>query len=129
MMNGYVPSLAARAIEERRTWQYRAIAYTHGNKSRLGRLIIAILGRFAIPPCFHPTGVKIALDGRVLAMVNEGLGWRLECIYDNVQAFTDVFRGLADAIELSDDEREAMFAELRKFVFKDERATSGDLFN
>lgn len=124
-MNGapYVPALTARAIEERKSWQYRAIAYCHGNKSQIGALIVAILGRKVNPPCFHPYGMNISEDGIVTALYKPTLNepWRVQRVYENVQQFTDIFRGLADALQLDDAERMAMFDEIRKFVRIDRR--------
>ena len=35
----YTPSLTPQGIAERHTWQYKTVAYTHGNKSQLGALL------------------------------------------------------------------------------------------
>lgn len=122
----YVPALTAQAIAERKSWQYRAITYAHGNKSELGALIIAIMGRTVNPPCFHPGGAKITAEGIVIGLFRKELGqdWQPRKIYENVQAFTDIFRGLADALDLNDGERLAMFEEVRKFIRTDERVVS-----
>lgn len=125
----YIPSMSQKAIEERQSWQYKAVAYTHGNKSKVGALLVAILGRKTNPPCYHIRGCKIDPQGRVIALADNGMGFSIECIYPTVQAFTDVFRGLADILELSDGERESMFAEIRKWVFKDERPQNTHLFD
>lgn len=118
--------LTDQAIEERRSWQYRALAYTHGNQSQIGALIVAMLGRTVNPPCFHTGGIRIMKDGRCLALYKNEPGgkWAVECIYHSVDVLTTAFRGLAQVLHLSEAEQEAMFSELRKFVFKDDRAKS-----
>ena len=111
--------------EATKSWQYRAIEFCHGNQSQLGAFLIAMMGRKVNPPCFHPRGVKINLEGNVLALYRGTAKdkWRVEFVY-HVSELVSLFRGLAEKLELSDAERVAMFDELRKFIFKDERAVS-----
>lgn len=122
----YTPSLTPQAVAERQTWQFKVVAYTRGNQSQLGALIVAMLGRKVNPPCFNPLGVKITKAGQVVALYKRDVRskWSPEMIYENVEAMNVVFRGLAAELKLSDAETEAMFSELRKFVRKDERAVS-----
>jgi hypothetical protein len=124
----YVPALTPGAIKERQSWQYQAIAYLHGGKSQLGALTLAIMGRKIRAPCFSPAGAKITKDGQVVALYkrSDTEHWRPERVYDDVAAFVDVFRGLADALKLDDVQRELMFNEIRKFIVTDERANSGE---
>lgn len=120
----YTPSLTSRATAERKTWQFRAVEYTHGNKSIIGALVVAILGRKVNPPCFHPGGARITADGRVLALFNSGQGFKVQLVYSNVAEFTNAFRGLAAELKLTDAEQEDMFAEVRKWILKDDRVRS-----
>lgn len=108
------------------SWQCRAVERTGGNQSLLGCFVLAILGwqHGRHPPRF----------GRVCRIDKEGV------VYSNMQAkdgvihrnhrlcpiseVIDSFRGLADDLKLADGERQAMFDELRKWCFIDERAKS-----
>lgn len=118
-------NLNREAIAERRTWQYRVLQYTRGNRTKIGAFIVAMLGRKCNPPCFHTGGYKIKKDGRVIALYHgPGLHWRPETVWDTVEEMRDVFRGLASQCELSDAETQELFGELRKFIVRDERATS-----
>ena len=44
--------------------------------------------------------------------------------YGSVDELNATFRGLAVALRLNDDETKALFEEVRKFIFKDDRARS-----
>jgi hypothetical protein len=125
-MNGekFIPAFTPEAIATRKTWQYRAIELCHGHQTMLGSLVVAMTGRYQKPPCFHPRGAKITREGQVIALYHDGHGWKERNLYSNVQEFTDIFRGLAESLSLSDVEEELMFEEIRKFIFKDERAVS-----
>ena len=111
---------------ERATWQYRAIAYTTGNKSTLGAFIIAMLGRKVSPPCFHPQGYIIQKSGQVWGLYKAApnVPYRAQIIWASVQEMADIFRGLAAELKLSDGDTLAMFDELRKACAIDRRAVS-----
>lgn len=107
-----------------RTWQYRATAYLQGKKTHLGAVLLAVMGKMTNPPCYHAfKGAVITKEGQVLALYRERLTdpWAIKLVYDSVQQFTDIFRGLADELQLDDSEREAMFAELRLWIRHDFR--------
>ena len=108
----------------KKSWLYRAIALMHGNKSTLGALVIAISGRRVNPPCFHPGGMIIRRNGSIDMLYNDGAGFRKRTVFPDVQDLNNLFRGLAAELNLSEAEREDMFAELRKFCIKDERVVS-----
>lgn len=118
--------LTDAAIEERRSWQYRAIAYAKGNMSNVGAIIIAMLGRYTAGRGYHPGGFRILQDGRIVGLARGTLQekWEHELVYKSVDELIAAFRGLAVALDLNDDEIEAMFEEVRKFIFKDDRARS-----
>lgn len=122
----HIPNLTPQAIAERKMWQYKTIAYTHGNKSQVGALLLAICGRLSKPPCFHPRGAKITADGALLALYrsDDRAQWEIRRVYENIEDFTLAFRGLATVCKLDDVEQEAMFTEIRKWIFKDDRAKS-----
>ena len=113
--------------QEQKTWQYRALAYCHASQSQVGLFLIAMLGRKRLNgPTFHTYGYKITTDGRVLIPYRSGPNgqWRIENIW-SVAAMVGLFRGLCEALKLTDAERIAMFDELRKFCISDARAVSG----
>ena len=118
--------LTDAAIKERRSWQYRALAYAKGNKSNVGAIIIAMLGRYTAGRGYHPGGFRILQDGRIVGLARGTLQekWELELIYKSVDELKATFCGLAEALDLNDDETKAMFEEVRKFIFKDDRARS-----
>ena len=122
-MNG---NLTDAAIEERRSWQYRALAYAKGNKSNVGAIVIAMLGRYTAGRGYHPGGFRILQDGRIVGLARGTLQekWEHELVYKSVDELNATFRGLAVALHLTDDEIKAMFEEVRKFIFKDDRARS-----
>jgi len=108
------------------SWQYRAVEKTGGNQSELGCYILATLGwqHGRKPPRFGSTA-WIDKDGIVHSHVQTKEGQvYLNQAMRSIQEITDNFRGLADELKLNDDDREAMFTELRKWIAKDERAHS-----
>lgn len=120
----YIPAMDPLAIEERKSWQYRAIAFLHANQSKPGAFLIATLGRLSGPPYFHTQGAKIDRKGRVMALYNDGSGFKIVEGFESVDVLNDVFRGLAGELNFTEGERVALFDELRRFIIKDERATS-----
>ena len=124
----YVPSLTAQAIAERKTWQFKVLNHCRENAEwhATGLIVTAMLGRFKNPPCWHPNGIKIDLQGVVRALYKASVdrSWTVTVMLDSVADLVANFRRLADEIKLSDVERYAMFDELRKWVVEDERAKS-----
>lgn len=144
IINGkpYIPMLTRAAIDRRKQWDYLAINYTHGRKSQIGSLVIAMLGRIQYPPAFMPIlptndpvidigGMRITPTGACLVMFKNSAAeqWREECIYPDVQQLIDVFRGLADACKMDDAQAKAMFDCVRKFIREDNRPQNTHLFD
>ena len=105
-------------------WQHRAVRETGGNQTKLGCYVLAVLnwqhGRH--PPRFG-SKARINADGYLVTNVQEAdRRIHRDMVVDTVQEVTDSFRGLADRLKLSDAEREALFAELRKWIAHDDRA-------
>lgn len=125
-MSKYVPAFSPGAIAERKTWQYRAISYAQGAQSRTGAFLLAVLGRKVKPPYIHTGGAKIKPNGNVVVLYkkDDRSPVRPEVVYVTVEGLNMAFRGLAEAIKADDAETEAMFSEIRKFIIRDERATS-----
>lgn len=122
---------------QREQWQARAIIATKGNQSHLGRIFLAVLGRApSNPPRFSIEQGAVILDdyhakrlgindGDVLADFQAKPDAAYVAIrVGHIDEIVDNFRGLADAIKLTDGEREAMFMMLRQWIRKDFRATS-----
>ncbi len=111
-------SEAARA-----TWQYRAIAATRGNQSKLGTILIAILGRQRQTRPQFGSSATITSDGFVMSRFigrdGEGHEGAFVC---GVADLTRNFRGLADHLKLRDGERGEMFTALRQWIALDYRA-------
>lgn len=123
-MAPYVPKFTPQAIAERKTWQYRAIVLLGGNKTMLGAIVVAMTGLVSKPPYVHPMGAKIEKDDTIWALFHDGSRLAPKQLYGSVQEFTDIFRGLAAELGLSEAEKIAMFDEIRKFVVVDKRAHS-----
>ena len=118
--------LTDAAIEERRSWQYRALTLVKGNKSNIGAIIVAMLGRYVSGRGYHPRGLRILEDGRIVALARGSVAerWELELVYKSVDEINASFRGLAVKLQLTELETDAMFSELRKFIFQDDRVRS-----
>ncbi len=109
------------------TWQQRAIRKTGGNKSRLGLILLAVIGHVPQdrPMISTARGAVITPDGFVVAdtMLRFQLQYYATTL-GHISEIVDNFRGLADALKLSDAERLEMFDLLRKWAGHDMRATS-----
>jgi hypothetical protein len=120
---------AARTAE-RNSWQYRAIAATRGNQTRLGALVIAVMGKAPKnPPAFARRGANIDPHGYVLCNFAARDGTVTHnALVGHWRELRDNFRGLADHLQLDDAEREDMFRCVRDWIYLDLRPNRGDLF-
>lgn len=122
-----------------RSWKHRAITVTKGNQSRLGCIIIAMIGLMPkhpprIRPCTNlPNGTTIGgllIDRHGMCIVDmelrNGKGFLATTIGDT-EEIRDNLRGLADHLKLSDSERLDMFQCFQMFIMRDFRATSGPI--
>lgn len=126
-----MPKLTPEQERERASWQYRLIDATQGNRSMMGCLVQAVIGRAASnPPTMGMTGL-ISVDGfvftnfldskrRLHAAAPEAVFPPL-CI-GTIIGVRDELRYLADHCQLTDAEREAFFEEFRKWISHDFRA-------
>ena len=108
-------------------WKARAIALLHGNQCATGALVVAMLGRKVNPPCFavvNDNYPRINEAGFIELLYKPSLiePWRI--VREPILDFRDRFRHLADALDLTDQDRIGMFDELKKFIVRDERAVS-----
>lgn len=112
--------------KERQSWQYRAIEATRGQQSRLGTLLLAVLGKtvdsgLKHPPSFGPSGV-ITPDSFVLSNFIDRNGTaHVGVVVGSLEDVIDNFRNLADVLKLDDAERVELFAELRMWISADNR--------
>jgi hypothetical protein len=112
----------------RDSWKVRAVRETGGNKTLMGCFVLAILNlqHGVKPPRFGSRAV-INAEGLVFSNMQAADGTKHpnHCL-GPVQVITDNFRGLADHLELSDKDRVAMFAELKKWFVHDARANQSN---
>lgn len=108
-----------------RSWQDRAIEATGGNRSQLGAILLAMLARvprYSSFPRFSGLAT-VTSDGFVMCNFYDKAGvFRPGAFVCDVEDLRDNFRGLADHLKLNDADRNAMFAELLKWIARDYRA-------
>ena len=111
-----------RAEVERATWQYRGVKRTRGNQTMMGCLFLAVIGRNAANPPWVESAITILEDGACLVnFVNRERTEYTNLKFCHVTDLKDQFNRLADEINATDEERVAMFGELRKFIKEDRR--------
>lgn len=117
------------AIDPEFSWQIRTVYASMGTTT--GLIAMAILAKQPKHgPAFGPT-CEISHDGKVYTMVRalrigklgRRVEWGMEMI-GTVESVRDNMRWLADHCRLSDQDRNEMFEELRKWIKKDHRARS-----
>lgn len=109
------------------SWQQRAVRATRGNQSRLGCIVLAVVGQAptTLPMISLRRGAVISQDGWVIVdMMLRGQIQYYATVIGRVEEVVDNMRGLADALKLNDADRTAMFDDLRKWMGTDLRATS-----
>lgn len=115
------PLTEAQAIE-RASWQYKVIAATHGNQSRLGCIMLAVMGRNAKHPPQFGANANITSDGFVMAdFVGKDGRYHHGALVGDVRDLIGNMRGLADHLKLDDKDREAMFKAVRGWIARDYR--------
>lgn len=117
-------SLTASQEAERKTWQYRAVLATRGNQTRLGCILLAVLQRSAghsAPRFGH--AAEITADGMVVSRFQQKDGTMHAVHYVcRIAEMIEMFRRLADTLQLDGFERECLFVEVRRWITKDHRA-------
>jgi hypothetical protein len=106
-------------------WKIDALLATQGNQSKLGAILIAVLGRAPDNPPRFGSGAVITSDGAVLCHFQDKRGdWHEGAFVCSVAELVSNFRGLADHLKLSDEDRKDMLNEVRMWVTTDYRAKS-----
>lgn len=105
-------------------WQERAIFASMGTTT--GLMLMAMLAKEPKNGPALGQWCNIDKDGYVETQVRVDGVWQTPRRLGTVIAVRDSLRRLADHCKLSDQDREAMFEELRKWVRRDHRATSGE---
>lgn len=107
------------------SWQARAIEATRGNQSRLGAIVMAVLGQTPKEPPAFGLGAVITSDGYIMCdfLTRDG-ELHTAAFVGAVADLVDNCRGLADHLKLADDERLAFFQSVRAWVKRDYRAVS-----
>lgn len=114
---------AGSTVQTSGSWKARAVVATMGNRSLLGAILIATLGYATSNPPRVVSAAEITEDGHVVAFFEKrGENGATLTRLCHIDELISNFRGLADALKLSDLDRAAMFDELRKWVAKDHRA-------
>ncbi len=119
-----MPSFSSNVevFDRARPWQWRVVRASMGTTT--GLIVMAMLARQPKngPALGH--NCDILLDGKVVTPVRRYGIWGAPEVLGTVETVRDGLRHLADHCKLPDAEREALFAELRKWVRRDYRATS-----
>lgn len=120
------PAKTAEEFAARQTWQYRVVAATGARTTKLGAIMLAILGKSRATRSFGDTAMITASGNVATRFVNrDGVGSIVSI--GKVQEFTDSLSGLADHLQLNDEDRIALFAKARAWISKDARTIKEDL--
>lgn len=118
---------------ERGTWQYKAIAATNGNRTKLGMILLAVLGIAPsnAPRLVCPTAV-IDANGWVWSWFQSpddppGVADQVPLV--STTNLRDSLNKLADRIKMTDAQREELFSLVRKWIERDERAIQEDFLS
>lgn len=104
------------------SWQYKAVAMTKGNQTKLGTFVLAVINK---PPKNPPRimgALTIERDGSVFVPFQAKDGTiSLRAPFCFVDEIISNMRGLADACKFTDEEREEMAGAIRKLIRVDKR--------
>lgn len=118
-------STAADVFDKARPWQWRVIRASFGTTT--GLIIMAMLAKVPKVGMAFGQTCDIRIDGYVETLFRDRGKWYPPTIIGRVEDVRDNVRRLCDHLKLDDAEREAVFMELRKWIRRDHRATSGVL--
>lgn len=114
-------SLTPEQEAARRSWQWRAIVATRGNQTRLGALVLAVVGKMTDNPPRITGHATITKDGWVVCPFHKRDGTQGPMIVGDVEYLTRSFSELGDHLKLNDADRIAMFKAVKEWIYKDER--------
>lgn len=107
------------------SWQAAVIRGSDGNKSRLGAIVMAVLGRTPHAPPAFGLGAVITSDGYIMCdFLTRDYVMHTSAFVGSVSDLVDNCRGLADHCKLTDDQRLQFFQSVRAWIKKDWRAVS-----
>lgn len=108
--------------DQAHSWQFRALRASLG--TTVGLIIMAVLAKQPKNgPALGET-CEILPDGKVVTPVRRYGVWGKPEVIGTTISVRDNMRRLADHCKFSDADREAMFAELQKWIYRDMRARS-----
>lgn len=115
-------SSANDVFDHARPWQFRVVRASIGTTT--GLMVMAMLAKE--PKAGPALGMtcEILLDSKVVTPVRRHGVWGRPEVIGTVETVRDNLRRLADHCKLPDDERNALFGELHKWIYKDWRAKS-----
>lgn len=114
----------ADVYDQAHSWRWRVLLASFPTDP-MGSLVRAVLGKITYTGMAHGLQAEIDKDGVVRTLVRDSRGhWHADMPVGTIVGVRDEFRRLADHCRLADDEREALFEELRKWIAKDHRAQS-----
>lgn len=112
-----------RAEKERSSWQYCAIRATQGPRTKIGAVLLAVLGkqRASVPQFGNHAVINASGFIHTDMICKDGTSRVMTCI-GQASEMVDGFRKLADILQLSDVDRIELFQKLQAWVSKDYRA-------
>jgi hypothetical protein len=116
-------------MRERAGWKYRAVEHLRGNQTPLGCILVAFLGYgHQLRGARVFDAAIIAKDGTLIAPFRKPDGEVvLVCPLGHVAEIVDQFRRVCDKLKFSDIEREALFAEFRKWIKRNDMTAPAPL--
>lgn len=121
----HIVKVPFEAVPDGIHWMSKAIVACRGNQTLQGMIVEAMLGKAPENPPRIVSAAEITKDGLVVAQVQfRGMAdgeYEIAALCTADELVTR-FRHLADHCRLTDDERRAMFFELRAWAAKDHRA-------
>ena len=103
----------------RQHWTFRVVADLTGNQTKLGAVMLAVLGKSRLGKAFGRTAT-IDVNGRVISdLVEEGEIKGPVVVYDNVADFRDDIMRLVERLEFNDEEVDELFRKVQSWISRD----------
>ena len=104
----------------RPAWHAKAIEATRGNQSQMGALVIAILGKRPKYGPWFGKSATITTDGYLICdFMDRHQAFHMGAFVGSVRDLIVNLRGLADHLQLNDEDRKAMFLAARQWIATD----------